>query len=50
MFMLIKCVLGLVVMLGGVGLQQRSRNKDHLYEFLTGTEAVLAGLIIIATA
>lgn len=49
MFMLIKCVLGLVMMLGGAGLQQRSRNKDP-YEFLTGTEAVLAGLIIIATA
>lgn len=49
MFMLIKCVLGLVMMLGGAGLQQRSRNKDR-YEFLTGTEAVLAGLIIIATA
>jgi len=49
LFMLIKYVLGLVMMLGGAGLQQRSRNKDP-YEFLTGTEAVLAGLIIIATA
>jgi len=49
LFMLINLLLGLVMMLGGAGLQQRSRNKDP-YEFLTGTEAVLAGLIIIATA
>lgn len=45
MFMLIKCVLGLVFMLSGCGLQQKSPNKD-LYKFIYGAELILAGLII----
>lgn len=49
MITLIKCVIGVILMLGGVGLQARSKGND-IYDFAYGTEAVIAGIIIIATA
>lgn len=46
---IIKCLIGAFLMIGVVGLQARSKGND-LYDFAYGTEAVIAGLIIIATA
>lgn len=46
---IIKCIMGVLVTLGGVGLQARSKGNNP-YDFAYGTEAVIAGIIIIATA
>ena len=49
MFTFIKCIVGVILMLGGAGLQSQSKNINQC-DFICGAEAVLAGLIIIATA
>lgn len=49
MFTLIKCALGVILMLGGAWLQGQSKTINQC-DFIYGAEAVLAGLIIIATA
>lgn len=45
---IIKFLIGVFLMIGGVGLQARSKNRE-LYDFIYGTEAVIAGIVIIAT-
>lgn len=45
----IKCFIGILMVIFGTFLQLKS-NGNNLFDFLYGEEAVIAGMIILATA